>query len=271
MEARAYPTVPMRSTGWRRSSRLAELQTADAPRDGCEDGVGARGAGDGGCSGEDDEQSTGSSEDSGAEGADGREGETIDTDALRVAARRRVSTCGIQVSSWAEVLKHRAGRAQAEVEAVKEAEAARGTQRRATQDAALGQAAAGVATGRRGDSEAGQKRAMGGKDRKRGRSGMRGAAGAAGGREDGVRCPAGHRARRRVAPIGEAWRCDGCGEELDPGGVIYSCEPCDYDLCRACGDGEVGEGARRSLRRRARSLGPEEEGPEGGEATGAKG
>ena len=53
--------------------------------------------------------------------------------------------------------------------------------------------------------------------------------------------------------------------------MIYSCEPCDYDLCRACGDGEVGEGARRSLRRRARSLGPEEEGPEGGEATGAKG
>ena len=65
MEALAYPTVLTRSTGWRRSSRLAESQTADAPRDECEDVAGAGGADDEGCSGEDDEQSTGSSEDPG--------------------------------------------------------------------------------------------------------------------------------------------------------------------------------------------------------------
>ena len=65
--------------------------------------------------------------------------------------------------------------------------------------------------------------------------------------EPGVRCcPLGHALVQSVRagvdePEGEDslrvaayLRCDTCGGAVGRGGALYSCAPCDFDLCEAC-------------------------------------
>ena len=42
--------------------------------------------------------------------------------------------------------------------------------------------------------------------------------------------------------VAASLRCDTCGSAVARGGGLYSCAPCDFDLCEACYRGEAAEG-----------------------------
>lgn len=47
------------------------------------------------------------------------------------------------------------------------------------------------------------------------------------------RCPAGHELEEQATDC-DGWTCSACGRELATGAKVWSCEPCEYDLCGDC-------------------------------------